>query len=71
MTDTRLRALSAALEYWRQVEPTSWDYPAGMMSGGAKNKNGGAYAPEAVIQVAEKFAAFLDGCKVEKKPRGK
>ena len=67
MTDTRLRALSAALEYWRAVEPVSFNYPAGMMSGGAKHKDGGNYSPAIIIQTAQVFEAFLDGTKAKKR----
>lgn len=61
MTDSRMRALSAALEYHKAVDPASWNYPQGMMGGGGQYKHGGSYAPEGVVKTAAIFAAFLDG----------
>lgn len=67
MTDTKLRALSAALEYHRAVDPAGLSYPAGMMSGGHQIKTGGAYSPDQIVKTAETFAAFLDGTKRKKR----
>lgn len=60
MTDTRERALAAALEFWRHVDPTN--YTSGMMAGNAM-KQGGDYTAKEVVATAKVFADFLDGKK--------
>lgn len=69
MTDTKKAALSMALDYWRSVDPTSWSYPAGMMSGGRQDKSGGAYSAQQVVDTAKVFEAFLDPHAKPKKRR--